>query len=198
MNGFGFQAFGIRAPTMLRAWIMKKKIFTNYRKYIFKEPGNNLLFITVRIKHCVTVTMRLPDTWITNSIGVRYSNGKVTWRDLADHLNTWCFGPKTDFFSLVSNHHMNTRPSNNRTQIYYSNNRLVRYSVGYCICFKPQDQMTNQDWTGISRTSYICTFLVFILVQSPGKHSVVLDSTITSFTLKQSIILKSPWKSWKA
>ena len=102
---------------MLLFWIMKEKIFTNYRRYIFKEPGNNLLVITMRIKHCITVTLWLPDTWITNSICFQYSNGKVTWRDLADHLNTGRFRPKTDFFSPVSDHHMNTRPFS-RTQIY--------------------------------------------------------------------------------
>ena len=48
--------------------------------------------------------------WIPDSMGVWYSNGKLTW--LADHSNAIYFDKPT--------------------QIYHSNTRLVRYSDGYC------------------------------------------------------------------
>ena len=42
---------------------------------------------------------------------------------------------KQVFSVLFSNHHSNTRPIDNRTQIYHLNTILVRYSDGYCIWF---------------------------------------------------------------
>ena len=52
--------------------------------------------------------------------------------DLADHLNNGHFGSRSGFFSVCfSDHHLNTGPFDNRTQINHLNTRLVRYSDGY-------------------------------------------------------------------
>ena len=54
--------------------------------------------------------------------------------DLADLSNNRHFGPLTGSFSVrFSDHHLNTPPSDNLTQIYHSNTRLVWYSYGCCI-----------------------------------------------------------------
>ena len=41
---------------------------------------------------------------------------------------------KQAFSVRISDHHSNTEPFDNRTQIYHLNTKLVRYSDGYCIC----------------------------------------------------------------
>ena len=59
------------------------------------------------------------------STGVRYSNGKVTWLNGPFEYRT--FWTIIRFFSLVFR-----PPFDNRTKIYHSNTRLVRYSDGNC------------------------------------------------------------------
>ena len=78
-----------------------------------------------------TVTIWKPNTWIPDSMGVRYSNGKVTW--LGGPFEYWTFWTINKFFSLRFSYHPNIGPFDNRTQIYHLNTRLVQYSNGYCI-----------------------------------------------------------------
>ena len=49
------------------------------------------------------------------------------------HLVFYLFGPLESVYctSLFSDHHLNTGPFDNRTQINHSNTRLVQYSDGY-------------------------------------------------------------------
>ena len=86
-----------------------------------------------------TVTIWIPNTWLSDSseYWTEWLSGfqMVKSHDLADHLNTRHFGPWTDFLSLFSDHHSNTGPFDNQTQIYHLNTRLVWYSDGYCKCF---------------------------------------------------------------
>ena len=70
--------------------------------------------------------------WIQDSMGVWYSNGKVTW--LGGPFKYRTFWTINTLFSVrFSDHLLNTRPFENRTQIYHSNTRLVWYSDGYCV-----------------------------------------------------------------
>ena len=40
----------------------------------------------------------------------------------------------SDHKPAFSDHHLNTEPFDNQTQISHLNNRLVQYSDGYCNC----------------------------------------------------------------
>ena len=69
---------------------------------------------------------------LTISMGVRYSNGKVMWLGGPFEYRTFCTINRL-FSVQFSDHHLNTGPFDNQTQIYHSNIRLVQYSDGYCI-----------------------------------------------------------------
>ena len=65
-------------------------------------------------------------TWILDAIGVRYSNGKVMW--LGGPFEYRTFWTINKLFSVRFLHlHLNTRPFDNRTQIYQLNTRLSWY-----------------------------------------------------------------------
>ena len=78
-----------------------------------------------------TVTIWILNTWIPDSMGVQYSNGKVTWLGRPFKYQTiWTIN---SLFSIqFSDNHLNTGPFDNRTQIYHLNTRLVWHSDGYC------------------------------------------------------------------
>ena len=69
----------------------------------------------------ITVTIWIPDTRRPDTLGVRNSNGHMTWLTIQ---KTGHFGPKA-FLVRFSDHHSHTGPFDNLTQ--------VRYSDGYCI-----------------------------------------------------------------
>ena len=65
----------------------------------------------------ISVTIWISNTWILDSMGVRYSNVKITWLCRT-------FWTRDIIFSVrFSDHHLNTRPFDNRTQIYHLNTR---------------------------------------------------------------------------
>ena len=89
-----------------------------------------------RDNDCYTVTIWIPNTWIPHS-----SEYPTVWvsgiqmvksHDFTDHLNTI-----NRLFSVrFSDHHSNTGPFDNPTQIYHLNTRLVRYSDCSCNLFE--------------------------------------------------------------
>ena len=81
--------------------------------------------------HDITVTIWIPNTSKLDSMGVRYSNGKVTW--LVEPFEYQTFWKINRPFSVhFSDHHFNDGLFDNWTQIYHLNTRLVQYSDGYC------------------------------------------------------------------
>ena len=64
---------------------------------------------------------KLLTIWIPDKSGVQM----VSVLDIFNH--------KQAFSVQFLHHHSNTRPFDNRTQIYYLNTRIKRYSDGYCI-----------------------------------------------------------------
>ena len=84
-----------------------------------------------KVQRVTTVTIWIPNTRIPDSMGVRYSNGKVTW--LGGPFKYQTFWTINRLFSVrFSDHHLNTGPFDNWTLIYHLNTRLVSYSDGYC------------------------------------------------------------------
>ena len=78
----------------------------------------------------IKVTIWILNRWIPDSLGVRYSNGKVMW--LGRPFGYRIFWTINKLFSVrFSDHLSNTGPLNNWTQIYHLNTRLVQYSDGY-------------------------------------------------------------------
>ena len=76
---------------------------------------------------------RITNTWIPDSMGVRYSNGNKWLGGPFKYRTFWTINR---LFSVrFSDHHLNTWPFDNRTQMYHLNTRLVQYSDGYCIYF---------------------------------------------------------------
>ena len=72
-----------------------------------------LVYVMLYINHLNTEYLDTPFTWIRDSMGVWYSNGKVTW---------------------LSDHHSNTRSFDNQTQIYHLNTRQVRIQMVTVCC----------------------------------------------------------------
>ena len=66
--------------------------------------------------------------------------------DLVDHLIPHILDYKLAFSVQFSDHHLNTRPFDNRTKIYYPNTRLVQYSDGYCIMWAGVGQKTKMNF----------------------------------------------------
>ena len=121
-----------------------KNIFTNTRtqtitvKNLFRNIENlNLKYKQNTIKleyNTSTVIIWIPDTWIPNSMGVLYSNGKL--KSLSGPFEYQTFWTINKLFSFrFSDHHLNSSPFYNQTQINHSNTRLVQYSDGYCMHF---------------------------------------------------------------
>ena len=68
--------------------------------------------------------------WIPDSMGVQYSNGKVIWLGRPFEYRT-CWTVTRLFSVRFSDHHSNSGPFDNWTQIHHLNTRIVRYSDGY-------------------------------------------------------------------
>ena len=108
-----------------------------------------LFFITEYSNHLNTEHQNTRFMWILDSMGVRYSNGKVMW--LGGPFENRTFWTINGLFSVrCSGYYSNTRPFDKHTQIYHSNTRLVWHSDGYCrrqTCVNsliiPQDTNSN-------------------------------------------------------
>ena len=81
--------------------------------------------------------------WKLNSMGDRYSNGKVKW--LGGPFKYRTLGTINRLFSVwFSDHHSNTGPFDYQAQIYHFCTRLVRHSEGY---FNGLDWYLNWWWS---------------------------------------------------
>ena len=121
------------------------------------------------------------NTWIPDSSEYRtvwVSGIHMVSCDLADHLNT---GHKQAFSVRFSDHHWNSGPFDNQTQIYHLNTRLVRYSDGYCIyLFMQINKSSNKMWQSyfvsskkieLKFTSIINFWLLFQNISNPNSSS---------------------------
>ena len=136
-----------KSDSQVKTWNSKHSMislrFCAHSKYTFtptqiqtitvKKLFRNIEIRTNYNTNTNTVTIRIPDTWIPNSMGVQYSNGShVTWQtfrilDISDHKQVFLF--------RLSNNHLSASPFYNQTQINHSNTRLVQYSDGYFMHF---------------------------------------------------------------
>ena len=82
--------------------------------------------------HLNTVHLNARFFWILDSMGVQYSNGKVTWLGRLFKYQAFCTINRL-FSVRFSDHHSNTGPFDMRKQIQHLKTRLVWYSDGYCI-----------------------------------------------------------------
>ena len=71
---------------------------------------------------------------------VQYSNGKWPFENRTFWTINRLFQSGFQTTSQIPDH-MTTRPFDNRTLIYHSNTRLVRYSVGYCKCLAVSEKI---------------------------------------------------------
>ena len=114
----------------------------SFTSFIDKSSQNNLLSNSKSSNHYSgdpnTVTIWITNTWIPESSEywtVRVSSTQiVNSRDLADHLNTGHFEPFTGFFQLGFQTTIQIPGYLLATGHKFTNlnNRLVRYSDGYC------------------------------------------------------------------
>ena len=82
------------------------------------------------INHLNTEHLNTRCIWILDSMGDRYSNGKVKW--LGGPFKYRTLGTINRLFSVwFSDHHSNTGPFDYQAQIYHFCTRLVRHSEGY-------------------------------------------------------------------
>ena len=97
----------------VRNWHLKELVFT-------RSWGVKGLSLT---SFHFTVTIWIPNTWMPDSMGVQYSNGKVMW-----------LGGPFEYRTIWTTNRL--FQSGFQTTIWipdYLNTRLVRYSDGYCI-----------------------------------------------------------------
>ena len=111
----------------------KIELFLTFSKKNYNATLKGYRTGTILIKynnHLNTVHLNTVFIWIPDIVGVRYSNGKVTW--LGGPFKYRTFWTINWLFSVrFSDHHLNTEPFDNRTQIYHLNTRLVQFSDGY-------------------------------------------------------------------
>ena len=131
-------------------------------------------------------------TWIPDSIGVRYSNGKAMW--LGRTFEYWKFWTINRLFSVWFSDHYSNTTFDNRTKIYYLNTRLVLYSYGYLFYWKNGQNVVLwkvllTTWNWVSKR-----MLHFVLTLRQGSAIPILQR-MQWYNLN-FILHKMQWYNW--
>ena len=111
---------------------------------------------------------------------VQYSNGKVTWISQPFEYRTlWTINRLLSV--RFSDHHSNTWPFDNRTQIYHLNTRLACYSDPYCGYGKCLLITTFKEWHKICRSFKDLPTFTYV-PYSPGLKQLTPKEVLLSAT----------------